>query len=105
MAQTTQEKEFIRYIEDHPEYYPVTQADIYLKILKNLKKAAKTLDELNSGFPVISREDLELIILSLVRLRLLDRLKTATKLMYYVTEEGKGLIAEVDKIKSALKVG
>ncbi len=105
MVRTREEKEFIRYIEDHPEYYPVTHADIYLKILKNLEKAAKTQNELNSHFPVISREDLELIILSLMRLKLLDKLKTATKLMYYVTEDGKELISEADKIKSALKVG
>lgn len=97
-------KELILFLEEHPEYYPVIRSALYIRILKWLSGKARTMTDIESHFLNIDREDLEMIIDSLLGLGLVTEIKTPTTIVYYLNNEGKELLEKFKNAKQKFKI-
>lgn len=83
------QEQFVAYLQDHPGFYLVAKSDLYVNILIFLEKEAMDLLSLGRMFPAIELEDLDLMVKSLISLKLAGVLKTDNKVIYYATDEAR----------------
>lgn len=88
-----EDESLVNYLEQHPEYYEVVQAGVYMKVLEFISKAAPSLDDFYAAFPEVEVKDLELIIRSLIALKLVEQTRSpGGKNVYYLSENAKILL-------------
>lgn len=97
-------KEFLNYIQNHPEYYPILQSKIFIQVLKLLARKAKPLQGIQSQFPKIERGDLDLVLNSLITLNLVAEVTAQTRVVYYTTENGRELLKKFKRAREHFKI-
>jgi hypothetical protein len=85
---TPQEK-FIAFLEDHPGYFSVSKSDLYIHILSTIEQQAIDMNSLSCELRGIEIDDLELMLNSLVALKLIGVIKTGSRTIYYITDNAK----------------
>jgi hypothetical protein len=98
------QEKFVSYLEDHPGYYLVAKSDLYISLLSTLEEQGTDILSISSRFPGIDREDLFLMLDSLVKLKLVGALKTNNKVIYYITKNAEELLANYRKTKTSFGV-
>ena len=93
------EEDFVRFLEEHPSYYPILKSGLFMEFLFVLEKSSKSLDELHSRFPKIEIKDLELMLNSLKGIGLIKETKAGHKVVFYATKEGKTFLERYRKTK------
>ncbi len=69
-------EEFFLFLEEHPELHPISKSGLYISIIKSISENAKSINELYSEFSSIESEDLDLIVKSLEKVRVLKKIKS-----------------------------
>ena len=96
------EDEFIAFLEVHPEFYPLSQSTFYIDFLKTMSTQAKTIGQFSQLFPKIEQKDLELIVFSLQKLKLISRAVVGEQKFYYISHIGKEFLEKYVKAKESL---
>ncbi len=96
--------EFIAYVQQRPEYYLVTQTPIYMHMLSLIASEAKSAQQLHKELPNVETADLELILDSLVSLKLVAQLCTANRVVYYATDSARELLSVYKKAQGEFGV-
>ncbi len=96
------EDKFIAFLEVHPELYPLSQSAFYIDFLKTMSLQAKTSEQFSQLFPKIDQKDLELIVFSLQKLKLVSRTTVGEKKFYYISPLGKEFLEKYLTAKESL---
>jgi hypothetical protein len=88
MAADKEKKKFIEYAEQHPEYYPIMQSGLFIRVIKVLSEEAKNADDLSAALPKIEKKDLLEIIEMLFKVKLISKLERHGKPLYYANDNG-----------------
>lgn len=98
------QKDFVDFVTLHPEYYTVAQAPIYVKIIDLIQKQAYTMLSLKQRLSMIEPQDVELIVQTLIELKLVEELRTDERVMYYATPIARTFLAKFKRAKKKLKL-
>ena len=98
------EKEFILFLEEHPEFSAFSRSLLHLRILRFLEGNAKTLFDLQSGFPEIEPNDWSQILDSFVKVGLVERVSLPNKVFFVCSVTGARLIEKYSKAKKGLRL-
>ena len=104
MGSAEQKKRFLEYVEQHPEYYPLMQAGVFVRILKTLAKEAKGMDDMAGILPDIDKEDLAVMVEALMGIKIVSKLFSAGQLLYYTNDLGKEFLSYYDLAKEKFEV-
>ena len=104
MPPVSPREEFLNYIQDHPEYYPILQSKIFITVLEFLSEKAKPLQDIEAQFSNIEREDLDLVLNSLIKLKIVSRVTGPAQIIYYTNENGKELLKKFKKASEHFKI-
>lgn len=97
-------KDFVIYLEEHPNYSEVVFSSEKVSILESLKENAKFFPQIMAAFPGISETRLELILIHLTELHLVGKLELNQGFMYFVTSEGADLLERLKKVKEGFSL-
>ena len=96
--------EWLFFLQQHPEFYELSKSSLYITILRALGKRALDIDRLHRLFGRIEEKDFELIILSLERLKLIEKVPTGYSVLYMLTDLGKEMMQKYRKTRKHFKV-
>ena len=100
------QQEFVRYLENNPQFYEISQSELYMQLLLVLEKRAHSMEELHEIFPDIEDKDMELIIGSLMAVKLVERTRISdTKIVYYISEAARGLLSHYKNARKHFDLG
>ena len=75
------------FFQAHPEYYKISTAGVYVKLLISLANSAKDLPGLYLEFATkVENQDLEQMLDLLCRLKIIQKLELQGKSLYYATD-------------------
>ncbi|MCD6230237.1 MAG: hypothetical protein J7K00_05615 [Candidatus Diapherotrites archaeon] len=97
-------RDFVLYLEEHPNYSGVVFSGEKVNILELLKENAKFFPQIRAAFPGISETRLELILIHLTELHLVGKLELDQGFMYFVTNEGVDLLERLKKVKEGFSL-
>jgi len=92
-------EDWFLFLEKNPHFYEMSKGDFFIKFLESLVKDAKSFSDLMVLFSRIEEDDLQLIMETLLELKVVSSVKIGSKFFYTITEEGKKLLAEYKKTK------
>jgi predicted transcriptional regulator len=92
--------EFVNFLQEKPAYYPIIQSPLILDVLRYLAENAKPISEIYSSFSFMEVKDLDEVLDLLDKLRLIQKVKGTSTLIYYATEDAKILLEKYKKAKN-----
>ena len=92
--------EFVNFLEEKPAYYKIIQSPLILQVLTFVSENAKPISDIYSGFSFMEVKDLDEVLDVLDKLRLIQKVKGTSKLIYYATEDAKILLEKYKKAKN-----
>ncbi|MFH1256155.1 MAG: hypothetical protein V1494_02575 [Candidatus Diapherotrites archaeon] len=93
---------FVVFLEEHPEWYPIVSSSIYLLILNFIAQSPKSLTDIQSKYLNIEQKDIQLVVQSLVSLKLVSEIKTTAQLLFKANDNGMLLLQRLKDAKQAL---
>lgn len=93
----TESEEFMEFIEENPEFYTIMSSQTFIKVLRFITEKARTFNDLLLEFHYISKQDLELILASLINIKALTKVKIPEGILYVVTDKTKLFFEKYDK--------
>ncbi len=104
MEPNPEKKKLLEYAQQHPEYYPIMQSGVFIKIIKALEKEAKNIEDICEMFSSIDKEDFKEIINTLIKVGLVSKLTFSEKILYYTNENGTEFLKYCNLAKNAFDV-
>ncbi len=100
----TARDEWILFLEKNPEFHELTKSSLYISIMDLLGKGSLNIDKIHSSFPRIESKDLDLIVDSLVKLKLVSRVRFGANIVYTLTSLGRKLLRIYRKAREGFKI-
>ena len=89
--------EFLEYIKQNPQFYPLLKSPQFIQILQEIAKEAVQEQMLSSRFLKIEEIDVKEIIESLQEMKLVGKMNLRGAIFYYVTNEGRNFLEKYSK--------
>lgn len=87
------QERFVSYLEEHPGFYLVAKSDLYINFLSIIEKEGKDIESLKKVMPGIEQGDIQLVLNSLISLKLVGLLKTNSKIIYFATDAAREFLS------------
>lgn len=88
----TNQSQWVFFIEQNPQFNKLTSSKIYMSILRLLETNSLSADKVHLEFPQVKNSDLDLILESLEKLKLIYKMDVSGQLLYSVSPLGKKLL-------------
>tara|TARA_Y100000310_G_C20327677_1_gene643756 strand:- start:103 stop:408 length:306 start_codon:yes stop_codon:yes gene_type:complete len=97
------EEDWILFLEKNPQFYELSKGDFFIRFLKELDTGAKTFSEIRATFPIIEEEDVNIILDSLLKLKVVFKSTVNDNFFYSLSEDGKKLLSTYNKTHEFFK--
>ena len=93
------EEDWILFLEKNPQFYQISKGDFYIQFLEKIADSAKNFSDLRSIFPIIEEDDLHIILDTLLKLKVISKVKTGSDFFFTLSADGKKLLIAYNKTK------
>lgn len=90
----TPKEDLQNFLADHPECHAISQSRVHMRVLGSIARGAMPFSDLSAYFQNIDSGDLMLIINSFVSAGLVSEFRAGKKLLYNITENGRGFLGK-----------
>lgn len=91
-----EEREFLNFMLEHPEFYPLIKSEVMIAVLEKISKEAASEEQLLKSFK-IARQDLKEILEVLKKLNLVSRLDVKGKKFHYASPVAREFLQKYKK--------
>ncbi len=88
----TKQSQWVFFIEQNPQFNKVASSKIYMAILRRLEKSSLSADKMHLEFTQVKGSDIDLILESLEKLKLVSKMDVLGQMLYSVSPLGKKLL-------------
>lgn len=96
--------EWILFLEKNPQFSELAKSGLYVSILNLLEKGSLNIDRIHSAFPKVENKDLDLIVESLVELKLIHRITFGSQVVFALAPTGEEFLAAYRKAREGFKI-
>lgn len=96
--------EWILFLEKNPQFHILSKSGLYISLLKFVRTEALDMDKIHSAFARVEAKDLDLIIDSLLKLKLVNRIKSGPQVFFGITALGKKFLNVYGKARKGFSI-
>jgi hypothetical protein len=93
------EEDWILFLEKNPQFYELTKGDFFIQFLEEISKGAKSFDNLKLIFPNVEEKDLQTVMETFLKLKVVSKIMLGPKVFFGITAAGKRLLSAYKKAK------
>jgi hypothetical protein len=93
------EDEWILFLERNPQFFELSKGDFFIRFLEKISEGAKSFSDLRQFFPEIESDDMQTIMDSFLKLKVVSSISIGPKIFYVIAPEGKKLLNAYKKTK------
>lgn len=100
----TAQDEWILFLEKNPQFNELVKSGLYISIINLLRVSSLNITKIHSAFPHIENQDLDLILESLIKLKLVSRISLTKDVVYALTPLGKKMLKTYASAREGFKI-